>query len=56
MHVTPLLLGGRLRWLGRFDPGTRERVRLRYLQAIAQWRQGQTYRVPVEFVLVSALR
>ena len=44
-----------LAW-ARFDLGTRERVRSRYLQAIAPWRHGQTYRVPVEFVLVSALR
>ena len=44
-----------LAW-AHFDHGTRERVRSRYLQAIAPWRQGQTYRVPVEFVLVSALR
>lgn len=44
-----------LAW-AHFDHDTRERVRSRYLQAIAPWRQGQSYRVPVEFVLVSALR
>lgn len=43
-----------LAW-ARFDHGTRERVRSRYLQAIAPWRHGQAYRVPGEFVLVSAL-
>lgn len=44
-----------LAW-ARFDDGTRERVRSCYLQAIAPWQQGRAYRVPVEFVLVSALR
>ncbi|MBA4330250.1 MAG: dimethylmenaquinone methyltransferase [Polaromonas sp.] len=44
-----------LAW-ARFGPEVRERVRARYLDAIAPWRDGRTYRVPAEFVLVSALR
>jgi hypothetical protein len=37
-----------------FDEGVRERVRKRYLAAIAPWRHGRGYRVPGEFVIVSA--
>jgi ubiquinone/menaquinone biosynthesis C-methylase UbiE len=44
-----------LAW-ARFGPEVRERVRARYLEAIAPWRDGRAYRVPAEFVLVSALR
>lgn len=44
-----------LAW-ARFGPDVRERVRARYLEAIAPWREGGAYRVPGEFVLVSALR
>jgi hypothetical protein len=34
----------------------RERVRRRYLESIAAWRDGEAYRVPGEFVVVSAHR
>lgn len=44
-----------LAW-SRFDAGVRERVGQRYLQAIAPWREGQGYRIPAEFVLVTATR
>lgn len=44
-----------LAW-ARFGPEVRERVRARYLEAIAPWREGRAYHVPGEFVLVSALR
>lgn len=44
-----------LAW-GRFGPEVRKRVRAHYLEAIAPWREGGAYRVPAEFVLVSALR
>ena len=44
-----------LAW-ARFDHCTRKRVRSRYLQAIAPWWQGRTYRVPVKFVLIATLR
>jgi ubiquinone/menaquinone biosynthesis C-methylase UbiE len=44
-----------LAW-SRFDEATRSRVRARYLQAIAPWRQGDGgYRLPGEFVIVSAV-
>jgi ubiquinone/menaquinone biosynthesis C-methylase UbiE len=43
-----------LAW-AHFSEETRERVRRRYLEAIAPWRHGGGYRVPGEFVLVSAL-
>lgn len=42
-----------LAW-AHFSEEARERVRRRYLEAIAPWRQGGGYRVPGEFVLVSA--
>lgn len=44
-----------LAW-SRFDEETRARVRGRYLDAIAEWRRGTGYRVPGEFVVVSASR
>lgn len=39
----------------RFDKPTRERARARYLDAIAPWQQDGGYRVPAEFVVVSAM-
>ena len=42
-----------LAW-SRFDAVVRERVRARYLEAIAPWRDGRGYRVPGEFVVVAA--
>jgi ubiquinone/menaquinone biosynthesis C-methylase UbiE len=42
-----------LAW-SRFDGAVRERVRMRYLEAIAPWRDGCGYRVPGEFVVVAA--
>ena len=42
-----------LAW-SRFDAAVRERVRRRYVEAIAPWRDGVAYRVPGEFVIVSA--
>ena len=42
-----------LAW-SRFDAAVRERVRQRYLEAIAPWRDGRGYRVPGEFVVVAA--
>ena len=39
----------------RFDAAARERVRLRYLEAIAPWRNGAGYRIPAEFVVVELL-
>lgn len=44
-----------LAW-SRFDAVTRERVCRRYLQAISPWRAAQGYRVPAEFVIVTATR
>jgi ubiquinone/menaquinone biosynthesis C-methylase UbiE len=45
-----------LAW-SRFDAAARSRVRARYSQAILPWRQGDGgYRVPGEFVIVSAVR
>jgi SAM-dependent methyltransferase len=45
-----------LAW-SRFDATVRARVRQRYLQAIDGWREGAVaYRVPAEFVIVSAER
>ena len=44
-----------LAW-SRFDGATRARVRERYLDAIAPWREGTDYRLPGEFVLVVARR
>jgi ubiquinone/menaquinone biosynthesis C-methylase UbiE len=45
-----------LAW-SRFDAATRARVRARYVDAIAPWRQRDGgYRVPGEFVIASAVR
>ena len=44
-----------LAW-SRFEGATRARVRERYLDAIAPWREGSGYRLPAEFVLVVARR
>ena len=44
-----------LAW-SRFDAATRARVRARYLDAIAPWREGVAYRLPAQFVLVAAQR
>jgi SAM-dependent methyltransferase len=41
-----------LAW-SRFDAVVRERVRRRYLESIAAWREGAGYRMPGEFVVVS---
>jgi len=38
----------------RFDATTRARVRARYTEAIAPWREGRGYRVPGEFVVLVA--
>ncbi len=48
-------LGGpaALAW-SRFGDAVRARVRRRYLDAIAPWRAGRGYRIPGEFVVVSA--
>jgi ubiquinone/menaquinone biosynthesis C-methylase UbiE len=48
-------LGGpvALAW-SRFDHEVRARVRARYVQAIAPWRDGRGYRIPGEFVIVAA--
>jgi ubiquinone/menaquinone biosynthesis C-methylase UbiE len=43
-----------LAW-SRFAPGVRERACGRYLEALAAWRSGEGYRVPAEFVVVSAV-
>ena len=43
-----------LAW-SRFSENTRENVRARYLDAIAPWRHGEGYRIPGEFVVVSAV-
>ena len=42
-----------LAW-SRFDAAVRERVQRRYIDSIAPWRDGAAYRVPGEFVVVSA--
>jgi SAM-dependent methyltransferase len=49
------LVGGpvALAW-SRFDEGTRERVRERYLASLAPWRVGAGYAVPAEFVVLAA--
>jgi SAM-dependent methyltransferase len=39
----------------RFSPETRERVQARYLEGLAAWRHGAGYRVPAEFVIVTAV-
>jgi ubiquinone/menaquinone biosynthesis C-methylase UbiE len=43
-----------LAW-SRFDAPTRERVRRRYVESIAPWRAACGYRLPAEFVVVSAI-
>jgi ubiquinone/menaquinone biosynthesis C-methylase UbiE len=49
------LVGGpvALAW-SRFSTEARARVRARYLEAIARWRDREGYRVPGEFVVVAA--
>jgi SAM-dependent methyltransferase len=42
-----------LAW-SRFSEEARDRVRARYLEGLAAWRYGAGYRVPAEFVIVSA--
>ena len=42
-----------LAW-SRFAEDVRQRVRRRYLSAIAPWSQGSGYRIPGEFVIVAA--
>jgi ubiquinone/menaquinone biosynthesis C-methylase UbiE len=44
-----------LAW-SRFDAPARHRARARYAEAIAPWRAGEAYRIPGEFVVVSARR
>jgi hypothetical protein len=42
-----------LAW-SRFDDSVRARVRERYVESIAAWRHGRGFRIPGEFVVVSA--
>ena len=42
-----------LAW-SRFDTAVRERVCRHYIESIAPWRDGETYHLPGEFVVVSA--
>lgn len=42
-----------LAW-SRFPEATRHRVRARYMAGLASWRDGTGYRVPAEFVIVTA--
>ena len=42
-----------LAW-SRFSEKARDRVRARYLDGLAAWRDGAGYRVPAEFVIVTA--
>jgi len=44
-----------LAW-SRFDAAARQWARASYAEAIAPWRQGLGYRLPAEFLIVSALR
>jgi SAM-dependent methyltransferase len=44
-----------LAW-AHFDAAARARVRQRYVEAIAPWRDGPGYRIPAEFVIVVATR
>lgn len=44
-----------LAW-SRFDTPTRESVRQSYLESLLHWREGKGYRVPGEFVVVTADR
>jgi SAM-dependent methyltransferase len=43
-----------LAW-SRFNDEVRARVRVRYLDAIASWRDGHGYRIPGEFVIAAAV-
>jgi ubiquinone/menaquinone biosynthesis C-methylase UbiE len=43
-----------LAW-SRFDDDVRARVRARYLDAIDSWRHGRIYKLPAEFVVVTAV-
>jgi ubiquinone/menaquinone biosynthesis C-methylase UbiE len=43
-----------LAW-SRFDDEVRARIRTRYLEAIGAWRHDQGYRVPGEFVILTAV-
>lgn len=43
-----------LAW-SRFGAETRARVRARYVEAIEPWRSGEGYRIPGEFVVVTAV-
>jgi ubiquinone/menaquinone biosynthesis C-methylase UbiE len=43
-----------LAW-SRFDDEARARVRTKYLASIAPWRNGLGYKIPAEFVVVSAV-
>ncbi len=43
-----------LAW-SRFPEDVRQRVRARYLDGLAPWRQGAGYSVPAEFVIITAL-
>jgi ubiquinone/menaquinone biosynthesis C-methylase UbiE len=43
-----------LAW-SRFSELARKRVRARYLDSLAAWRHGAGYRVPAEFVIVTAV-
>jgi len=43
-----------LAW-SRFDEATRARVRLKYLESLAPWAHGDSYRVPAEFALATAI-
>ena len=42
-----------LAW-SRLDPAARARVRSRYLESIAPWRQHRRFRIPAQFVIVAA--
>lgn len=44
-----------LAW-SRFDDTVRQRVRARYLEAIAPWQAGAGYRLPAEFLVVAVRR
>jgi hypothetical protein len=44
-----------LAW-SRLDVDARKRVRARYVDAIARWEFEQRYRIPAEFVIVTAIR
>ncbi len=44
-----------LAW-SRFDENTRARVCERYIEAISPWREGECFRLPGEFVIVTAMK